>query len=103
MNRRARIKHLRKKFVIPDAVLYDAVAIAELRIIAQQHGQLIDPLGVGNPADPFLIAAAKAIGCCVITDEKASGKRHKYKIPYVCKARNVTCKSGDEYLKELGF
>lgn len=99
----ARLKKHRKPFVVPDGELYSQVAIGEVRIIQQYHASLIDPLGTGNPADPFLIAAAKSMGVCVITDEKTSGRRHKSRIPYVCKARNVKCKSGGDYLAELGF
>ncbi len=98
----ARVKLYRKEFVISDALLYDAMAVAEVRIIQEQHN-LINQLGTGNPADPFVIAGAKVIGASVVTDEKATGKRHKSKIPYVCKARNVDCISGKQYLEELGF
>ena len=99
----AKLKAHRKMFVVSDTVLYDQIAVGEVRIIQQYHGNLIDQLGTGNPADPFLIAAAKSMGACVITDEKTSGPRHKSRIPYVCKARNVKCKSGADYLVELGF
>src|ERR1041385_3250658 len=94
-----RFKMLRKEFVVSDAVLYADDAVAELQQIQLHHARLINQLGTGNPADPFLIAAAKVMDVIVVTDEKAAGHGHKRCIPYVCKNRNVGCKSGKDYLK----
>jgi hypothetical protein len=98
-----RVKDHRKDFVIPDATLYSEEAVAELQQVQQHHGKLINELGNGNPADPFLIAAAKAMSVIVVTDEKASGHGHRHCIPFVCKSRNVGCMSGKDYLNGLGF
>jgi hypothetical protein len=99
----ARLKKYRKLILIPDAELYAAEAIAELREIRRHHPKLINGLGVGNPADPFLIAAAKCCGGMVVTDEGKKGKGFKKKIPYVCLNRNVGCLDSVDWLKEMGF
>lgn len=98
-----RLKPHRKQLLIPDAELYSEAAVAELQQIQLHHDSLINELGTGNPADPFVIAAAKVTGTIVVTDEKAVGRGHKSCIPYVCRARNVACIPGSEYLKTLGF
>lgn len=99
----ARLKLHRKQFLVSDADLYSLVGVAEVRAIQQHHGKLINELGSGNPADPLLIAGAKVLAATVVTDERVAGKRHKFKIPFVCRARGVACKCGADYLKELGF
>src|SRR6185312_706371 len=86
-----RVKPLRKEFVVADSVLYADEAVAEVQQIQEHHGKLINELGAGNPADPFLIATAKVMNIVVVTDEKTSGHGHKHCIPYVCKNRNVGC------------
>lgn len=98
-----RLKLFRADFVISDAVLYSEEAVIELQQIQEHHGRLINELGTGNPADPFIIAAGKTLNAIVVTDEKVSGHGHKHRIPFVCKSRNVGCKSGSAYFKDLGF
>jgi hypothetical protein len=87
----ARLKDLRRVFLVPDGDLYGADVIAEVRAIHQHHPKLYDLLGGGNPADAILIAAAKALGAIVVTDEKTDGHGHRSRIPFVCTSRNVGC------------
>lgn len=99
----ARLKDLRREFVLPDAELYTLEVTAEIRAIHQHHPKLYDGLAGGNPADPFLIAAAKFKLAIVITDEKTAGSGYKSRIPYVCTSRNVGCTDRLTYLQALGF
>ena len=84
-----RLKPFKRKLVVPDATSYSADVVAEVRAIHDQHPGLYDRLGLGNPADPMLVAVAKADAAIVVTDERSSGKQHTRKIPYVCTQRNV--------------
>lgn len=77
----ARLKKHRKLILIPDAELYAANVIAELREIRRHHPKLINSLRIGNPADPFLIAVAKCCGGMVVTDEGKKGKASKRRFP----------------------
>jgi hypothetical protein len=97
-----KLKPFKKKMLIPDADLYAADVIAEIREIQRLHPGLINPLAGGNPADPFLIAVAKSKAAVVITDEKSTGHHHKFKIPFVCTNRNVGWIDGNGYWKGLG-
>jgi hypothetical protein len=98
----ARLKPFKNILLVPDTDLYALEVIAEIREIQKHHPTLINPLGGGNPADPFLIGVAKAKSAVVITDEKSKGPGFKSKIPFVCTNRNVGWISGDGYLKGLG-
>ena len=98
----ARLKPFKDLFLVPDSELYSPDVIAEIREIQKHHPKLINPLGGGNPADPFLIGVAKAKSAVVITDEKSKGPGYQSKIPFVCTNRNVGWVSGDGYLKGLG-
>lgn len=97
-----RFKSHKKTLLVPDAELYGADSIAEIREIQRHHPGLINPLGGGNPADPFLIAAAKSLSAVVVTDEKSKGPKHQSKIPFVCTNRNIGWIHGTDYLKGLG-
>ena len=99
----ARLKPYRSQVLVPDGILYGADAIAEMRAIQKHHPKLIDPLGGGNPADPFLIAAGKVTGGIVVTDERSAGKGHKDKIPYVCTQRNVGWANRLNFFEALGI
>lgn len=72
--------------------------------IAEDFDFLFDLTGTRNPdpADPWLIAAAKVLGWTVITDER---KESTKKIPYVCRQQSlqVRCISGSEFFKEAGI
>ncbi|MER9877611.1 DUF4411 family protein [Mesorhizobium sp. M0118] len=98
-----RLKPQKKILLIPDAELYALETITEIRAIQRAHPKLYNQFGTGNPADPFLIAAAKIQSGIVVTDERTAGKKHKEKIPYVCAGRNVGCTSRVQYLKVLGI
>lgn len=98
----ARLKDLRKDFLIADADIYTADVVSEIRAIHVAHPGLYDQLGTGNPADPFLIAAAKFKSGIVVTDEKSAGAGYKSRIPYVCTNRNVGWSAGVAYLRSIG-
>jgi Domain of unknown function (DUF4411) len=98
-----RFKACKREFLVPDSALYSTEAILEIREIQKHHPGLINPLGGGNPADPFLIATAKLSSAIVVTDERSTGPRHKSKIPFVCMNRNVGWLPGLDYLKGLGY
>lgn len=92
-----RLKPRRKTFLIPDGTTYSADVVSEVRAIRGLHPGLYDPLGAGNPADPFLVAVGRIESAIVVTDERQMGKRHKQKIPFVCAQRNVG------WMDRLGF
>lgn len=59
-------------------------------------------LQVGMPvADPFLIAAAMAVGGCVVTEERH--KPNSTKIPAVCEHFRLHCTNLEGMLVELGW
>ena len=93
----ARLKPFRSQLIVPDAIMFHPDAVAEMRAVHAQHPKLYDALGTRNPADPFLISTAKQMNAIVVTDERAAGKAHKTKIPYVCTQRNVG------WVDRLGF
>jgi hypothetical protein len=92
-----RLKPFRAQLLVPDAIMFHADAVTEMRAIHAQHPKLYDVLGAGNPADPFLVSTAKQMNAIVVTDERSVGKAHKTKIPYVCTQRNVG------WVDRLGF
>lgn len=60
------------------------------------------PLLAGTPvADPFLIAAAMAVGGCVVTEERH--KPNSTKIPAVCAHFGVHCTNLEGMMVELGW
>jgi hypothetical protein len=72
--------------------------------IAEDFPFLNDLSGVRNPdpADPWLIAAAKVLGWTLVTDERqASSKR----IPWVCRQQSlqVRCINGPDFFQEIGI
>jgi hypothetical protein len=97
-----RVKPLKKRFVVPDALTYTADVKAEVRAIRQAHPRLYDPVGTGNPADPWLIAVAKSLPAIVVSDEKKEGNRHRRKIPFVCTSRNVGHEDRLDFLRKIG-
>lgn len=98
-----KLKTHKRKMIISDADLYSPLVVAELQEIQRLHPRLYRRFMNGNPADPFLIAAAKASNYIVVTDEKSDGPKHKHKIPYVCLQRNVGVCDRIELLKAIGF
>lgn len=61
---------------------------ATSRILAV-HSKLLGRGGGRNGADPFVIGLAIAYGGCVVTEETASGRIEKPRIPDVCEALGV--------------
>ena len=56
----------------------------------------------GQPvADPFLVAAAHAIGGCVVTEERE--KVNAAKIPNVCKHFDVDCTNIESFMEREGM
>lgn len=55
----------------------------------------------GHVADPWLIARARAIGGCVVTEEKL--KPNAAKIPNVCQHFGVGCRSMQGLLSDQGW
>ena len=99
----ARLKPHRVELLISDAETYAVEVKSELQVISADHPKLYDPLGGGNPADPWLIGVAKASGLTIVTDESGTGKGHKSKIPYVCAQRGVECIDRLMLLAALGI
>lgn len=98
-----KLKPYRKKLIIPDGDAYRPEVIAEIRAIQAAHPSLYRLLGAQNPADPWLISVGKHLNGVVVTDEKVAGAKHRSKIPWVCKNRNVGCVSGLRYFELLGY
>lgn len=56
----------------------------------------------GQPvADPFLVARAKCVGGCVVTQEAL--KPNAAKIPNVCQHFNVACTDLQGFLRQVGW
>jgi hypothetical protein len=72
--------------------------------IAEDFPFLFDLTGTRNPdpADPWLIAAAKVLGWTVVTDERQTSTK---RIPYVCRQQSlsVRCISGQAFFTETGI
>lgn len=80
----------RKSFLIPDAEQY-SVEVAEFVEMVQDKASYLCCATGGNnpdPADPWLIAVAKALGYTLVTDEK---KGSSVKIPAACKIPEIKC------------
>ncbi len=52
-------------------------------------------------ADPYLIARAKILDICVVTEEKL--KPNAAKIPNVCQKFNVCCVNLEQFMKDEGW
>ncbi len=94
-------KPIKKQFLV-DQHTQDIAAMAGQ--IADDFEFLFDLTGSRNPdpADPWLIAAAKILRWTVITDERRTSTK---KIPYVCRQQsiNVRCINGPEFFAEVGI
>lgn len=99
----ARLKPYRGALIVADGEMYHPDVVAEIRAVHAQHPGLYDALGVGNPADPFLIGVAKHTGAIVVTDERSAGKGYKSKIPYVCTQRNVGWTARLDFFRAVGI
>jgi hypothetical protein len=63
-------------------------------------------MGVGkgrNAADPFVIGLAIARSGIVVTEESATGRLDKPKIPDVCEALNVPCLNLIRFITQQGW
>jgi hypothetical protein len=98
-----RLKPFRADLLVGDGEMFHPDVIAEVRAIHAQHPKLYDVLGVGNPADPFLIGVGKHTGAIVVTDERSAGKGHRSKIPYVCTQRNVGWTPRLDFFRAVGI
>lgn len=79
-----KLKELRPIFAIPD----DELLLEAGKIIAS-HPQIPLWRDVGNPADPWIIAAAKMNGWTVVTEENDTGPKKNRRIPWVCDKEGV--------------
>jgi len=64
------------------------------RVVSEIVGQfpgLVDVARTRSQADPFVIALAEIENCTVVTNELASGKPGKPKIPDVCRSLQIPC------------
>ncbi|WP_409567551.1 DUF4411 family protein [Methylobacterium sp. J-030] len=99
---RSRLVRRKSKFVIKNQYGPGIAAIAGS--ISDDFEFLFDMSGSRNPdpADPWLIAAAKHHGWCVITDERQASTK---KIPYVCRQQSllVRCIDGPSFFAEVGI
>ena len=96
-----RFKPIKKTFLISQ---YTAEISALVGQISDDFEFLYDLTGTRNPdpADPWLIAAAKILGWTVITDERQTSTK---RIPYVYRQQSlqVRCISGRDFFKEVGI
>lgn len=94
-------KPIKRQFLVDQYTLEIAAMAGQ---IADDFEFLIDLAGSRNPdpADPWLIAAAKVLGWTVITDERKASTR---RIPYVCRQQSiqVRCINGPEFFAEVGI
>jgi hypothetical protein len=78
---------------------YTPEIMATVGYISETFDFLYDLSGSHNPdpADPWLIAAAKHLGYCLVTDER---RRSVKKIPFVCRQQgvDVDCINGPEFI-----
>jgi hypothetical protein len=79
-----------------------AILDAVDRVVVTQP-MLIDLLFPYNPSDPWLIAIALVEGYTVVTSEKRKGSGSRRRIPFVCRALNVSCINKPEFLDEVGI
>jgi hypothetical protein len=93
----------KNKEIFATASADEALVVAEifkvprfLELIKQRN------LSRGMPvADPFLVAAAKVLGGCLVTEERE--KPNAAKIPNVCKHFNVDCTNVEGFMTREGM
>lgn len=74
-----------------------------VKLVLQQHPRLIN-IGNGHSgADPFVIALAHARGGVVVSEETASNKVEKPRIPDVCRAMGVPCTNLIGFVHQQGW
>lgn len=78
------LQELKTVFAIPDE---DLVSEAGGVIFRNSHIEAWrDPT---NPADPWIVAGAKAQGCKIVTEERDTGPKKNKRIPWVCEREGV--------------
>lgn len=97
-----RLNAKKRQFLIRNQYRPSIVTVAGQ--ISDDFEFLYDMSGSRNPdpADPWLIASAKVLGFCVVTDERQQSTK---KIPYVCRQQSlqVRCINGLTFLGEAGI
>jgi hypothetical protein len=78
-----------------------AVMLEARAVLADHEGLTKAGTGRGK-ADPFVIALAKLTSCPLVTQEQG-GSVTKPRIPFVCRARGVTCMSVLEVIRAEGW
>lgn len=94
------------EWVAKNKSIFGAPGVDELAFVAEifkvKHFQTLirkQSVLLGKPAaDPFVIAKAKIIGGCVVTEEKE--KPNSAKLPNVCVHFGVPCMSLEEFMVE---
>ncbi|WP_409437695.1 DUF4411 family protein [Mycobacterium sp. SMC-14] len=71
--------------------------------ILRLHPNLVRQGGQRSGADPFVIALAMASNGKVVSEETASGRIEKPRIPDVCAAIGVPCLTLMDYIEEQGW
>jgi hypothetical protein len=81
----------------------DLAALRQIFFVPHFQGLVgLRQIQAGAPvADPFLIAAAMAVGGCVVTEERH--KPNSTKIPAVCEHFGIRCTNLEGMLVELGW
>ena len=74
-----------------------------VRLVMREHPKLVN-IGSGRSgADPFVIALAHARGATVVSEETASNRPDRPRIPDVCKALGVPCITLIGFIGEQGW
>ncbi len=67
----------------------------EAAAIQSAYPELMDPKGLHDSADAYVIALAKSAGGIVVSQETSAGEKHRpkqsYYIPDVCRSLGVPC------------
>ena len=79
-----RLKTKKGIFTIPDKELI--IAAGE---IVHRHAHIEAWRHSGNPADPWIVAAAKQRRWTVVTEERDTGPKKNKRIPWVCEKEGV--------------
>lgn len=95
------IKHHRSIFMTPNAEAMQFVStifsVPHFQALVSEKNRL-----AGRPcADPFIIALAKVMNGCVVTEEKE--KPNAAKIPNVCRHFGVDCTNLQGFMKREGW
>ena len=90
---------IRRKSIIKT----DQNIINQVEEIIAHHPRLTAEGGKRSAADPWVISFALTKRAVVVTEEQASGKLAKPKIPDVCWNLNVECINTVQFLRATGF